>query len=74
MFDMNAQSAEFDAADAFAVALRTHNQTPVVDDDYPEVRHAYESALAGLVNAMKANDRFGKGNRYGLTETAGNSK
>lgn len=60
------QRAEFDAADKLASALRAHNMTAVVDDDYPEVRHRYESALATLVAAMKANGRFEAGNRYAL--------
>lgn len=64
------QRAEFDAADEFARQLRRHNQTPIVDDDYPEVRHCYERALAQLIAAMKANGRFVKGNRYGLADAA----
>lgn len=67
MPDFKTQNAEFDAADAFAKALRAHNSTAVVDDDYPEVRHRYESALANLIAAMKVNGRFGKGNRYGVS-------
>jgi hypothetical protein len=63
---MQTQRAEFDAADKFAQRLKAHNMTPVVDDDYPQVRHEYESALAGLVDAMKANGRFGDGNLYHL--------
>lgn len=63
-----AQIAEFDAADKFAAALRRHNMTAVVDDDYPQVRHEYEDALANLLDAMRANHRFkDAGNRYGLT-------
>lgn len=60
------QRKEFDAADAFAKALQTHNHTPVVDNDYPEVRHNYEGALAGFIEAMKINGRFDSGNRYNL--------
>lgn len=63
---MKLQRAEFDAADKFASALRAHNMTAVVDDDYPEVRHRYESALAEFIGAMKANGRFQPGNRYGM--------
>jgi hypothetical protein len=64
---MKLQRAEFDAADEMAKRLRALDQTPIVDDDYPEVRHRYESALAHLIAAMKANGRFVKGNRYGLS-------
>ncbi len=61
------QRKEFDAADNFSKNLKRLFQTPIVDDDYPEVRHEFESSLANLVRAMKDNGRFEKGNRYGLT-------
>lgn len=54
---MELQSAEFDAADAFAKALRAHNNVAVVDDDYPEVRHTYESALRAFFQACANNGR-----------------
>ena len=63
---MTLMRAEFDAADALAVQLRRHSMTAVVDDDYPQVRHEYESALAAFIEAMKANGRFEQGNRYAL--------
>lgn len=53
------QNEEFKAAGAFAQALNRHNMTAVVDEDYPEVRHAYEGALANLIVAMRENGRFG---------------
>jgi hypothetical protein len=62
------QKAEFDAAKALSEALRAHDMTPVVDDDYPEVRHRYESALAELLRTMRENGRFEPGNQYGLKE------
>lgn len=65
---MKLQSAEFAAAEEFAVQLKRHSQTTVVDDDYPSVRHDYESALAALIEAMKRNGRFQPSNRYGLAE------
>lgn len=65
---MNLQNAEFDAADEFAKALKLHNSCAVVDDDYPQIRHRYECALAGLVTAMKANGRFSPSNRYGVVD------
>ena len=67
---MTLQRNEFDAADAFAEALRRLNYTAIVDDDYPQMRHEYEGALAGLIAAMKANDRFTGTNRYALASTA----
>lgn len=65
---MKTQRAEFDALDALIQANRALDVTAVVDDDYPEVRHVWEGALATFVAAMKANGRFEPGNRYGLTE------
>jgi len=64
---MELQSKEFAAANEFSKALKNHNQVAVIDDDYPEVRHRYEGALAELLKAMKDNGRFVKSNRYGLT-------
>ena len=64
---MKLQRDEFDAADEMATRLQSLNQTAIVDDDYPEMRHRYESALTQLIAAMKANGWFGKGNRYGLS-------
>jgi len=66
MSTFETQRKEFDAADEFAKQLKRHNATAVVDDDYPEVRFQYESALAGLMDAMKNNGRFNKNNRYHL--------
>jgi len=40
------QHAEFDAVARLAEQYRRITMTPVVDDDYPEVRHTYEGALA----------------------------
>lgn len=54
---MKLQSAEFDAAEELMDAIRAHGLTPVVDDDYPEVRHRYESALKRFLAACKANGR-----------------
>ncbi len=68
---MELQRLEFDAADAYSHALRRHNLTPVVDDDYPQIRHEYEGALASLIDAMKVNGRFEGANRYGLCEGNG---
>lgn len=49
------QNAEFDALRALGEKFRNLERTPVVDDDYPEVRHYYESALRAFVAALKAN-------------------
>lgn len=63
------QNQEFSAANELCKQVARHAQTPVVDDDYPEVRHAYESALAAFVEAMRRNGRFAPGNRYGVVDT-----
>ena len=60
------QQREFEVANELANAVLDHNLTPVVDDDYPEVRRRYENALAGLLEAMKASGRFCENNRYAL--------
>jgi hypothetical protein len=52
------QNAEFAAARALAEALRIHDTVAVVDDDYPEVRHKYESAVRTLIDAFRANGRI----------------
>jgi hypothetical protein len=64
--EMKRQSEEFTAAEELAQQLRRVMLTPVVDDDYPEVRFGYEQALARFIQAMKVNQRFMPGNRYGL--------
>jgi hypothetical protein len=53
---MQAQSAEFTAVDEFASAYKS--LPAVVDDDYPEARHKYESALKTMLDAFKANGRL----------------
>lgn len=68
MDKMQTMRGEFDAATKFSRAVNEINQTPIVDDDYPEVRERYEGALIGLLRAMKANNRFDAGNNhYGVT-------
>ena len=51
------QNDEFDALDALTEARRRVFLTPVVDDDYPEMRHYYENALRQFLDACKANGR-----------------
>lgn len=65
---MSLQREEFDAASELTKQYRRVSMTPIVDDDYPEVRHDYESALSVFIAKMKANGRFEQGNRYGLTQ------
>ena len=51
------QNKEFDALDKLAKQWRRLQMTPVVDDDYPEVRHDYEGALSTFLTACKKNGR-----------------
>jgi len=60
------QRAEFDALKALIEQDRRLTHTMVVDDDYPEVRYDFESALATFIDKMKQNGRFEQGNRYRL--------
>lgn len=54
---MELQCAEFDAMDVLAKAYGSLQLTPIVDDDYPAVRHRYEGALRTFLSACKANGR-----------------
>lgn len=59
--DIELQNNEFKAAAYLATMLKQHDQTAVVDDDYPAVRRMYEVALGNLISAMAANGRFRDG-------------
>lgn len=50
------QNAEFDALVALTKAY--NNLPPVVDDDYPEMRARYETALRTFMFALEANGRM----------------
>lgn len=52
------QNAEFDAVERLTEQYRRLTLTPVVDDDYPAVRHDYENALKALLQACAYNGRF----------------
>lgn len=56
---MKLQTREFTAAQLFADALRAHDLTPVVDDDYPAVRYRYEQAADVLIKTFIDNGRIG---------------
>lgn len=55
---MKLQSAEFDALTKLCASYKVLQSTPIVDDDYPEMRHYYESALQGFIRALRDNGRF----------------
>jgi len=55
---INLQNAEFDAVSRLAEKYKKLIQVPVVDDDYPEARHVYESAMKDLLVALKNNGRI----------------
>lgn len=52
---MKLQSAEFDALDVLVKKYDLLCRTSIVDDDYPEMRHYYESALLGFIDALRSN-------------------
>lgn len=54
---IDTQSAEFDAIERLTKAWKALQMTPIVDDDYPEMRHYYESALHKFLSACKENGR-----------------
>jgi hypothetical protein len=49
------QNREFDAVNGLAHQWRRLTLTPVVDDDYPEVRFCYEQAMRSLLDALRIN-------------------
>lgn len=53
---MKAQSDEFDALDLLIKAY--HAMPPIVDDDYPEMRHYYEGRMRNFIEALKNNGRI----------------
>ena len=55
---MQLQTNEFNALDEL---IKKYKSLPaVVDDDYPECRHYYESALMTFLEACKANGRMAR--------------
>lgn len=52
---MKRQNQEFDALENLIAAYQAHKAVTVVDDDYPEVRHNYETMLAAFIAAYRAN-------------------
>lgn len=51
------QKEEFDACADLSKQYCRITFTPIVDDDYPAVRHDYEAALNAFLAACKANGR-----------------
>lgn len=64
------QGKEFDALDALIKAYR--NMPPIVDDDYPEMRHYFEGRIYEYIEAMIANGRFDPQSRGELILKRGN--
>ena len=54
---METQRLEFEAMAELAKQWRRIQMTPIVDDDYPEVRHGYESALNEFLRKCFENGR-----------------
>jgi hypothetical protein len=55
---MAMQLNEFIAVSELGRQSRRLDLTPIVDDDYPQVRHEYESALLDLIAALRLNGRL----------------
>lgn len=55
---MKRLDAELAAIEAAAEQVRRLRLTPPVDDDFPEVKHAYDSSVRTLVEALRDNGRF----------------
>ncbi len=51
------QNKEFDALKYLLERYNTLMNTAVVDDDYPEMRHKYESALSHFLECCGENGR-----------------
>lgn len=49
------QKDEFDALTDLCKGYRNFCSVPIVDDDYPEARHYYESRLNNFIKALKVN-------------------
>jgi hypothetical protein len=49
------QNKEFEAVRGLAEQYRRITLTPIVDDDYPEVRFAYDQAVRTFIDALKVN-------------------
>ncbi len=56
---MKLLDAELGAIEAAAEQVRRLRCTPPVDDDFPEVKHAYDGSVRTLVNALRNNGRLG---------------
>ena len=54
---MKTQTDEFDAVAKLSEQYRRLALTPIVDDDYPSVRHDYEGAVRAVMAAFAANGR-----------------
>lgn len=54
-----AQNREYDMLEALHKAYTQVKNTPVVDDDFPEVKRAYEAALADFLQACRNAGRLG---------------
>lgn len=52
------QNVEFEAVDELAKQWRRLQMTPIVDDDYPEIRFEYEQAMQSLIEALRVNRRI----------------
>lgn len=57
MATIETQNNEFNAVSLLSKRYEQLVMTPVVDDDYPRVRHEYEGAVRVVIEAFKVNGR-----------------
>jgi len=55
---MESQKKEFNSLDNLIKKYSTLCSVPIVDDEYPEVRHYYEGALRDFISALRGNNRL----------------
>lgn len=58
MANLDRQNIEFDAVNLLAAEWGKLRTVAVVDDDYPRMRHYYESALKTFIAALETNGRL----------------
>lgn len=57
MTTIETQNNEFNAVRELSKQYLRTISTPIVDDDYPKVRHEYEGAVRVVIEAFKENGR-----------------
>jgi hypothetical protein len=55
---LDRQNREFSTLRTLASHYNRLMNVPIVDDDYPEARHKYETAMRDFLDAIRANGRI----------------